>query len=189
MTLYYPNTGGPLNGNRKPDEEVHSGSAQGTNPIPSHFTWIPFNMPTGWISTPVSFDTPTEPLKNTGIVVGEVIGWRIWSVRRFGGLHLRSFSMESIWDFDVPMNGEPSDYGCSGVWAFKEMKNAMGKYNQCNRIIKNAFIMGSVKMWGKIVEHELGYRAEFARIASLNIYDNEDELRQLREIYKVGEKK
>lgn len=30
------------------------------------------------------------------------------------------------------------------------------------------FVVGSVLLWGEVVEHERGYRAEFAKIASLD---------------------
>ena len=43
-------------------------------------------------------------------------------------------------------------------------------------------IFGTIKMWGEIVEHELGYRAEFAKIISLD-QGNPKSLTKLRTIY------
>jgi hypothetical protein len=48
-----------------------------------------------------------------------------------------------------------------GVHSFKLMRDALA-YSQ-----ESWTMYGSILMWGETVEHELGYRAEYARIASL----------------------
>lgn len=187
MTLYNNfGPGGPFHGNRQASEEVHSSSAQGAINLTGSIPWIP----TGWFSLPISFDTTAEPLENSGIKVGEIIGWRIWSIsRRRGGKScaplLRSYMMDSIWLPDKPMDGMPHDYGMDGVWAFKDMSDAIRKYQESELIGTGLFAMGSVKMWGQIVEHAIGYRSEFARIASIELLSDKNTLEQLREIYKV----
>ncbi len=46
-------------------------------------------------------------------------------------------------------------------------------------------LLGGVKIWGEIVEHEAGYRSEFARIISLD-YGNPELLERFRWIYDVN---
>ena len=41
-------------------------------------------------------------------------------------------------------------------------------------------LFGKVKIWGEIVEHEAGYRSEFARISSLD-YGDPEHLEQVSE--------
>jgi hypothetical protein len=59
-----------------------------------------------------------------------------------------------------------------------------------------AVVLGHVQIWGKVVEHERGYRAEHARICSIdeiaygpqleNLQSGGHDLRVLRLIYGVG---
>lgn len=46
-----------------------------------------------------------------------------------------------------------------GIHAFKDRKTA--EENNCGHVL------GTVEMWGDIVEHEKGYRSEWAKIKSL----------------------
>jgi len=50
-----------------------------------------------------------------------------------------------------------------GVYAFKERSgiSSLG--------MSSAHVVGEVELWGEIVEHEIGYRAEYARIRSLDL--------------------
>jgi hypothetical protein len=47
-------------------------------------------------------------------------------------------------------------------------------------------VFGKVKIWGEIVEHEAGYRSEFAKIVSLD-YGGPELLDKLRKIYRVNQ--
>ncbi len=46
-------------------------------------------------------------------------------------------------------------------------------------------VAGTVKMWGDVVEHERGYRAEFAKINSLDAAYGDCDLEKLRIKYKI----
>jgi hypothetical protein len=104
---------------------------------------------------------PPKPLPTAGITVGELIGWRIWKVRPTDRL-LESYSAERIWLPGEPMEGQPDDHGGAGVWAFKEAYRAAVKSQECFSAL------GTVWLWGNVIEHAEGYRAEFAEIRSID---------------------
>jgi len=47
-------------------------------------------------------------------------------------------------------------------------------------------LFGRVKIWGEVVEHEAGYRSEFAKILSLD-YGDALLLERFRKIYRVNQ--
>ena len=47
-----------------------------------------------------------------------------------------------------------------------------------------SLLFGKVKIWGEIVEHEAGYRSEFAKIVSLD-YGDPELLDKFRKVYNV----
>jgi hypothetical protein len=49
-----------------------------------------------------------------------------------------------------------------------------------------AFVSGTVKMWGDVVEHETGYRAQFAKLHSLDAIYGDGDLDALRAKYGVN---
>jgi hypothetical protein len=52
----------------------------------------------------------------------------------------------------------PTRLNRRGFWAFKRLTGSLKDYG-------GAFVrIGRVKLWGKIVEHRYGYRAEFAKV-------------------------
>lgn len=101
-----------------------------------------------------------EPLESAGVTVGEMIGWRIWRIRN--GL-LYSYSATYGWLPGQPAQGKPDDYGGSGLWCFKDPGRALGKLGELQ-----LGAMGSVYLWGDVVEHSDGYRAEFAEVRSID---------------------
>jgi hypothetical protein len=58
-------------------------------------------------------------------------------------------------------------------------------YNMCVTTSPPHIVIGQVELWGEVIEHEWGYRAEYAAIKS--IYSDSDIAHQIREIYGVGE--
>lgn len=104
---------------------------------------------------------PCESLPRADPIVGELVGWRVWFICEG---YLRSFSAGYIWLPDEPMTGVPSDYGDAGVWAFKNKTAAFAKAT--NRGVTT--VAGSVYMWGEVIEHEDGWRAEFAAVRSVD---------------------
>ena len=67
-----------------------------------------------------------------------------------------------------------------GVHAFKEMADTLeylkimqyGFY--WSSITVGCFVLGTVQLWGEVIEHERGYRASFAKIKSLDAMFNPD---------------
>lgn len=102
---------------------------------------------------------PTE-----GIKVGEIVAWRMWIVRGDGWLG--SYGVSRTWAPGEPMTGKVPDYGDEGIWAFKDKSRALGKAISSASCPART-VYGSVKLWGKVVEHEIGYRAEYAKVVSL----------------------
>lgn len=129
---------------------------------------------------PQGSGTYGKPLENAGIKVGEIIGWRIWCIK---GDFLESYSALHVWPPHTVMKGNPKEYNSEGIWAFKEKSRALYKLMQATGIC------GSVKMWGNIIEHSEGYRAEFATVDELyEIYRPGFELKEKRLLKKFKER-
>lgn len=112
------------------------------------------------------------PIPNDGVRLGAVDGWRLW--RCVDGYRLKSVTRDVTWLPGVPMTGDISGaYGsgrgsfnhAGGVYAFREIDTAVRELFMSLR--DEVYVLGRVKLWGTIVEHELGYRAENARIVEL----------------------
>lgn len=110
----------------------------------------------------IALPSPREPLESAGVTVGELVGWRVWRLRNG---FLQSFSASYCWFPGYPVHGSPDDYGEGGIWAFKEPHHALYKLNKMG----DESVMGSVWLWGDVVEHDIGYRAEFAEIRSIDV--------------------
>lgn len=68
-------------------------------------------------------------------------------------------------------DGHNPIYG--GVFSFNDISLArlqisdMIQWRNEAQVVPDPLILGSIKMWGEVVEHEQGYRAQYAKIASL----------------------
>jgi hypothetical protein len=126
----------------------------------------------------------TKPLPRTSPTLGELIGHRAWKVE--GGNLLRSFSAGSAWFPGQPMqdkvgkNQEIDDHNSSGVWAFKDPYDLA---HQFWSEIDSGGVFGTVWMWGTVIEHERGYRAQYAAIRSLDRAAKGIDLEVLRAAY------
>jgi hypothetical protein len=147
-------------------------------------------------------------LPSSGLETGEIIAWRHWYWFEEGGEFLTSVRKNAdghrpIWPPGEPMTGEPGDHDTIGVHAWKTKRAAL-EYLRLARL----GVVGRVALWGEVVEHETGYRAQYAKVVSLDYADlwtrnqgkdkprtKDDEcrardqksLRQLRELYGVAE--
>jgi hypothetical protein len=63
------------------------------------------------------------------------------------------------------MEGDPSVYG-EGIHAFKDLLG-MGHYGNLY-LEEGTIVSGTVELWGEVYEHERGYRASKAAIASID---------------------
>lgn len=111
--------------------------------------------------------SPPEPVEHAGIELGEVIAWRCWQLCRDTGL-LTSMSASNIWMPGEPLKADVDDsgHGTMGVHAYKLAADAMSDYGRGGRMARPC-VVGRVMLWGEIVEHENGYRAEFGLPLSL----------------------
>jgi hypothetical protein len=125
-----------------------------------------------------STDEPKQPIEDAGIKFGEVTGWRIWKLTP--DQKLRAFYADAVWEPQTPMTGVVEDHGQAGVWAFKDIKDALKKM-----IETPGSVYGSVKLWGKVIEYEKGYRAEMASVASIagSLELANDKLEALAKLY------
>lgn len=127
---------------------------------------------------------------------GEIIAHRIWRVRED---RLFSTYMASKWTPGEPMRGE-AEYnalslifgGSKGVHAWKELGQHLTVYaadlrlfhmtrgivwqiNEANLLPPPpTLVIGKVRLYGTVIEHEHGYRAEAAMIESLDTITGED---------------
>jgi hypothetical protein len=102
---------------------------------------------------------PPKPLEAAGITVGELVGWRIWGLANG---YLKSYSADYAWLPGHPAQGEITDHGHGGIWAFKDPHKAHAKAKE------GLYVTGSVWLWGEVIEHADGYRGEYAAIRSLD---------------------
>jgi hypothetical protein len=132
--------------------------------------------------------TGTEPTcrgisaESSSLVIGEVEAFRGWRVI---GDYLAS-DMGAIWIPDKPMIGV--DVGLdntNGVHSFKSYQDAVEYYK--GRL--EPYAIGKIKMWGEIAEHQIGYRAQFAKPLEILLVKNGASASALSSRYRLGEKK
>lgn len=116
---------------------------------------------------------PHPPLRRE-VVSGEIIGYRIWRLKH--GL-LQSVHMCDIWHpGEVMVGREIEDWSRRGVHAWKEAGEKYHEYLYDSMLCDDGFnpsrpttiFTGTVFLWGDVVEHLHGYRAEYARVRSLD---------------------
>jgi hypothetical protein len=127
-------------------------------------------------------------LRHEGIRVGEIIAYRAWRAVGPGWLHRRNDRLHSIlmsdyvWDPDEAASG---DVRTHGIYSFRNVIKSMSEYGY-DASVYGPILFGKIKIWGEIVEHEAGYRSEFAKIVSLD-YGDPEVLEKFRKIYRVNE--
>ena len=114
------------------------------------------------LSTNMStFQYPSSaPIKHSGIVAGEVIGWRSWRLKDDGLLY--SMTNETKWEPGQPVSGKTDEYLGVHSWCYEQ---SLKSYVDESWFVPLA--LGTIAMWGEVVEHELGYRAEYARVSAI----------------------
>jgi hypothetical protein len=79
-------------------------------------------------------------------------------------------------------NGACTGVNCGcGIYAFKQLKSARADYTETSRYPNRVF--GSVWLWGRMLEHSKGYRAQFAY--PKNFIDTGTLARKMAEVYGV----
>jgi hypothetical protein len=147
---------------------------------------------------------PSRPALKREIKMGEITGYRCWRIEN--GL-LRSVYQRDIWYPGKILEGrELEDWGQRGVHSWKQpnsrqfLEYLMGYLayvadpaqshlmsingNGSRMVVSNtALVTGSVILWGDVVEHEYGYRGEFAKVKSLDwLYPSQDMMGRERSV-------
>lgn len=184
--------GGQEYGNWQAASQIYGNPFIGADPAGQSYTGVSTISSIGaiygtqFLAYHRSLEEPiSPPVENTGLKVGEITAWRMW--RETKG-YLESYSAGKLWAPEEPMTGKPQQNGHEGIWAFKEKKRALAKMIETSN-----GVYGSVKLWGEIIEYEDGYKAQYARIASLdginkdvNAWRRERALDNLRKTYKLN---
>jgi len=102
-------------------------------------------------------DTSELPLETT---FGEIIAWRAWKV---DGGRLTSPYQDTPWQpGEIMEGGDP--FKDHGFYAHKRVEHLFAQERE------NWQVVGTVKLWGNVVEHTEGYRAEFALPHEFHIF-------------------
>ena len=178
---------------RRSATQTFRGAAQGTNPGNSRalaeqalFAEIR--------ASDLAACTPEDTGEDTSIEIGEIIAWRAWRLREDG--LLASIHIDKTLWFPGAVVSGVVDAIC-GVHGFKSQQDAIDCVKSL--AIPPPTIVGQVALWGKVIEHELGYRASYACVHSLDILFPQTRvfrpwfrlwrgrrLHKLRELYNVG---
>jgi hypothetical protein len=139
------------------------------------------------LMAPWQGDEPATNAKHEGIRVGEIIAYRAWRVippswlsggdDRLHSVLIRDY----IWQPDTPAFG---DVRTHGIYSFRDAISS--KQDYWYSAGTEPLLFGKIKIWGEVVEHEAGYRSQFAKIVSLDDGDPEL-LDKFRKIYRVNQ--
>ena len=113
---------------------------------------------TSWTTAPA---TPVKELPRSE-QAEVVIAWRAWKVYRIGSKPiLQSVVAKTLWPWGEPLEadgfGKQQGTHGRGIYAAKTKiggVEATSDWKGC--------VFGKVALWGKVIEHERGYRAQFA---------------------------
>ncbi len=119
---------------------------------------------------------------STKFQIGEITAYRVWKVL-FLGTHPNSITVKSIyyhmvWPPHVSVKREQDVWEEKlydtiqyyGIHSFKSI-NLLKKNFECfyeGQSPTHFYAIGKVKLWGDIIEHEDGYRSEYAQIMSID---------------------
>jgi hypothetical protein len=126
--------------------------------------------------------------RHEGIRVCEITAYRAWRVIEQTWLRTPDDRLHSVyvqdyvWPLDEPARG---DVRTHGIYSFRDVIRCRGDYGYA-LVTPGPLLFGKVKIWGEIVEHEAGYRSEFAKIVSLD-YGDPELLDKFRKIYMINQ--
>ena len=87
---------------------------------------------------------------------GEIIGYRVWRIERN---KLTAITAAYVWKRGA--NGPATEIMMGGgFYSLKKLSDAI-------EMVLQGPVVGKIAMWGEVIEHEWGYRAEYARIIEL----------------------
>jgi hypothetical protein len=121
--------------------------------------------------------------EKTKFVVGELTAYRVWKVFQTSeNITVNSVYFDLRWLPFTPVKKEQPDWCTSadtdwgecvttyyGIHAFKSADLIDLHFFSEYGITPNwFFVHGKVKLWGEVIEHEGGYRAEYAQVLSID---------------------
>jgi hypothetical protein len=128
---------------------------------------------------------PIAPaIEDAGIRAGEVVAYRCWRLHDDGFLH-SVYQEDFVWKPGETVEGDAA--GGDGVHGFKD-RLAMGSYGYGYAGRSSIVVTGTVDLWGEVYEHERGYRASKAAIASIDDSPHYD-AKALRKLYGLTRKR
>jgi hypothetical protein len=164
-------------------------------------------FPSAFLTWDIAKAEPPQPptIPYAGIRTGEIIGHRLWWVI---GSSICSLAHDRIWLPDETISADTNECICDGpIYRIWGGTYAFASRERCENearfllemrgfqwgvpvfagwmIAVDGFVAGTVKMWGDVVEHETGYRAQFAKLRSLDAVYGEGDLDALRNRYGV----
>ena len=161
---------------------LHSSTASSTSGSPGA-TGFPVSGATFAATTPITAPiTAGGTFEDAGIRAGEVVAYRCWQLR--DGYLWSVFVDDFKWEPDVTQEGDPTE-PMQGIHAFKNRLDACQYINWRDG---SDMVSGTVYLWGDVYEHERGYRASKARIASIDDSPYYDAA-ELRKTYNLGSPK
>lgn len=107
-----------------------------------------------------------------------LLAWRVWKVQAlFPSVTLRSQSQNTIWAPGKSVDGKVDEKNSEGVHAYDTIAAMVkGGYTGSKTDFKQQdVIVGQIVLWGKVAQHDNGYRAEHGY--PFLIYANGPELR------------
>jgi hypothetical protein len=124
-------------------------------------------------------------LPREGIRAGEITGVRLWSLdlpRLRSLIALGPDYSRFIWEPNTIVSGDVKTHG---VYAYKPEYSY--KFTEYFLYAPFSYVIGTVALWGEVIEHEFGYRAEFAKITKLLdvINCNPKIISELNQIYSL----
>lgn len=124
---------------------------------------------------------------------GEFEGHRAWLFDLRTGLLKSCWQDQYVWHPAAVFsaNEEVDDFGPHGIHGFKS-EDEIERY--ASAFPHEVVVFGRVRLWGDVIEHDRGYRAEFARIVGLDrircpadVPASSVSLAALRRLYNVEE--
>jgi len=97
------------------------------------------------------YAAPARPALPTADTMGPIRAWRLWEIENE---RLWSVSRRVEWKPGVPMQGAPRPDNDAGVYAVKDKAHKFAYSGDT--------VLGEVGLWGRVIEHALGFRAEYA---------------------------
>jgi hypothetical protein len=118
----------------------------------------------------------TDPVSQVPLSIEPMVGWRVWRLTYYEGeIALHAYAQQRIWPAQqviaatcVARHGvhkSPDDHCTCGYYAADSVENLM----RSNVFHNGVGVIGAIAMWGTVIEHARGARAEFVYPARLRL--------------------